>query len=56
VLSKGFHERLGVTPEALRLLEDNGVTAHVRQTEGAISLYNDLRETERVGALIHSTC
>ena len=56
VLSKGFHERLGVTPEALRLLEDNGVTAHVRQTEGAISLYNELRETERVGALIHSTC
>jgi len=56
VLSKGFHERLGVTPKALRLLEDNGVTAHVRQTEGAISLYNELRETERVGALIHSTC
>src|SRR5215210_4912464 len=48
VLSKGFHERLDVTPEALRLLEDNGVTAHVRQTEGPISLYNELRETERV--------
>ena len=56
VLSKGFHGRLGVTPEALRLLEDNGVTAHVRQTSDAILLYNQLRETERVGALIHSTC
>jgi hypothetical protein len=56
VLSKGFYERLGVTPEALRLLEDNGVTAHVRQTEEAISLYDELRKTERVGALIHSTC
>ncbi len=56
VLSKGFHERLGVTPEALRLLEDNGVTAHVRQTGDATLLYNQLRETERVGALIHSTC
>jgi len=56
VLSKGFYERLGVTPEALRLLEDSGVTAHVRQTEEAISLYDELRKTERVGALIHSTC
>ena len=56
VLSKGFHERLGVTPEALRLLEDNGVTAHVRQSGDATLLYNQLRETERVGALIHSTC
>ena len=56
VLSKGFHGQLGVTPEALRLLEDNGVTAHVRQTEDATLLYNQLRETERVGALIHSTC
>jgi hypothetical protein len=56
VLSKGFHERLGVTPEALRVLEDRGVRAHVRQTGEAIQLYNELRETERVGALIHSTC
>ena len=56
VLSKGFHERLGVTPETLRMLEERGVAAHVRQTEGAISLYNELRETEKVGALIHSTC
>ena len=56
VLSKGFGERLGVTWEALRVLEDRGVSAHVRQTEEAIQLYNELRETEKVGALIHSTC
>jgi len=56
VLSKGFHERLGVTRDALRVLEARGVSAHVRQTEEAIRLYNELRETERVGALIHSTC
>jgi len=56
VLSKGFHERLGVTPETLRMLEERGVSAHVRQTEEAIRLYNELRETEKVGALIHSTC
>ena len=56
VLSKGFNERLRVTPDALRMLEDRGVSAHVRHTEEAIQLYNELRETERVGALIHSTC
>jgi hypothetical protein len=56
VLSKGFYGRLGVTPEALRMLEDRGVAAHVRQTEEAIEFYNELRETQKVGALIHSTC
>ncbi len=56
VLSKGFDERLGVTREALRVLRERGVSAHVRQTGEAIRLYNELRETERVGALIHSTC
>jgi hypothetical protein len=56
VLSKGFHERLQVLPKTLRMLEERGVSAHVRQTEEAIQLYNELRETERVGALIHSTC
>ena len=56
VLSKGFNERLRVTRDALRMLEDRGVSAHVLQTEEAIRLYNELVETERVGALIHSTC
>jgi len=56
VLSKGHHERLQVTPQTLRLLEGRGVSAHVRQTEEAVDLYNELRETEKVGALIHSTC
>ncbi|HET6885525.1 MAG TPA: Mth938-like domain-containing protein [Rubrobacteraceae bacterium] len=56
VLSKGFYGRLGVTPGALQMLEDRGVAAHVRQTEEAIELYNELRETQKVGALIHSTC
>jgi hypothetical protein len=56
VLSKGFNERLRVTRDALQMLEDRGVSAHVRQTEEAIRLYNELVESERVGALIHSTC
>ena len=56
VLSRGFHERLGVTPETLRVLEDRGVSTHIRQTGEAMEPYNELTETERVGALIHSTC
>jgi hypothetical protein len=56
VLSRGFHGRLGVREETLRMLEERGVAAHVLLTEEAVRLYNDLREKERVGALIHSTC
>lgn len=56
ILSKGFHERLRVPQETLRALEDRGITVHVGETEEAVRLYNELRETEKVGALIHSTC
>ena len=56
VFSRGFHGRLGVPEETLRMLEERGVVAHVLLTEEAVRLYNDLRENERVGALIHSTC
>lgn len=56
VLSRGFHGRLGVREETLRMLEERGVAVHVLLTEEAVRLYNDLREDEKVGALIHSTC
>ena len=56
VLSRGFHNRLGVCGETLRMLEDEGVSVRVEQTERAVKLYNELRERERVSALIHSTC
>ena len=56
VLSKGFHERLGVAPETRKMLEERGVRAHIAQTEEAARLYGELRQTEKVGALIHSTC
>lgn len=56
VIGRGFHERLEVQPETLRMLEEKGVSVHAEQTEQAIRLYNELSERERVGALIHSTC
>jgi len=56
ILSRGFHERLGVAPETLRMLEEREIPTHVVQTEQAARLYGELRQTKRVGALIHSTC
>ncbi len=56
VLARGFYGRLGVCRETLQMLEDRGVSVHVEHTEEAVRLYNGLRESERVGALIHSTC
>ncbi|MCH8151301.1 MAG: Mth938-like domain-containing protein [Planctomycetes bacterium] len=56
VLSKGVYERLGVCAQTLAMLKDQGVAAHVLQTERAVQLYNDLREIEPVGGLFHSMC
>lgn len=53
VIGTGFHERLQVPSETLRMLEERGVEAYVRQTEEAVQL---LGELEGAGALIHSTC
>ncbi len=56
VLSRGFHGRLGVREETLRMLEEKGVAVHILRTEEAVQLYNQLRGDRGVGALIHSTC
>lgn len=56
VLGRGVHRRLQVQQETLDRLEEAGVPAHVLQTEEAVEKYNELRESEPVGALIHSTC
>ena len=56
ILTKGVHERLQICPETLELLEEKGIPTHVLRTEKAIERYNQLRRTEAVGILIHSTC
>ena len=56
ILSQGFNQRLQVCPETLQLLQKKNITAHILRTEEAVRLYNELREKEPVGALIHSTC
>jgi hypothetical protein len=56
ILSTGMWEYLHVQHATLDYLASNEITTHVLKTEEAIKLYNRLRETELVGALIHSTC
>jgi hypothetical protein len=56
VLSKGFYERLQVCPDTLREVEERNIPTHVESSEEAARLYNELSKSERVGALIHSTC
>ena len=56
ILGKGFYERLQVRRETLQELKERNVSVHVGQTEEAVRLYNELSKSEKVGALIHSTC
>ena len=56
VLSRGVHKRLRVRRGTMQLLKDKQVPVHVLQTEEAVRLYNQLRQTEPVGGLFHSTC
>lgn len=56
VLSLGVWKRLGVCKETKRFLEERGVRFEMLPTDRAIERYNELAETEPVGALIHSTC
>lgn len=56
VLSRGMLARLETSAETLALLEARGIECHVVMTEQAATLYNELRDFRKVGALIHSTC
>jgi hypothetical protein len=56
VLSRGVHRRLQVQPETLAYLEARGVEVEVLQSEDAVARYNQLAASQKVGALIHSTC
>lgn len=56
ILSKGMHEDLHTPTETLRGLERRNIRVHVLETMEAVKMYNQLREKESVGGLIHSTC
>ena len=56
VLSQGMQGRLHVCPQTLQLLADRRVKTHVLPTQAAVTLYNQLRDRERVAGLFHTTC
>ena len=56
VLSRGQLRALRVADETIAMLRDRGVETHVLPTKEAVRLYNELRDSRPVGALIHSTC
>lgn len=56
VLSQGMSKRLGICPETLALLKQRGARVHVLPTQDAVGIYNDLRKTEQVAGLFHTTC
>ena len=56
ILSSGFHGRLGISPETHRMLEEREIPTRIARTGEAAEIYDELREAEKVGALIHSTC
>ena len=49
-------KRLGICPETLELLEQQGVGVHVLPTQDAVDLYDDLPKTEQVAGLFRATC
>lgn len=56
ILARGVLGRLKVQKGVIEKLESNGFTVHVLKTKEAVKLYNELLKTEKVGALIHTTC
>ena len=56
ILSKGVLGRLKVTKGLVKQLESKKLEVHVHKTKKAVTLYNKLIKTHKVGALIHTTC
>jgi hypothetical protein len=56
ILSRGVWGRLKVQKEIVEELKSNGFTVYVLKTKEVVKLYNELSNTKKVGALIHTTC
>lgn len=56
ILSQGFHKRLQVKDETVELLNRQEIEYYILETGKAVEKFNELRQNQRVGALIHSTC
>ncbi len=56
ILSRGVLGRLKVQKALVEKLESEGFTVHVLKTKSVVKLYNELSESQKVGALVHTTC
>ena len=56
VLSQGMQGALQVDLDTMLALGRKKIKVHILKTEDAVRRYNELRKTEAVGALIHTTC
>jgi len=56
ILSRGVLGRLKVQKKLVEKLESEGTVVHVLKTKEAVKRYNKLIKTEKVGAVIHTTC
>ena len=56
ILSRGVLGRLKVSIELVGKLETSGITVHILKTNKTVKLYNELLKTDKVGALVHTTC
>jgi hypothetical protein len=56
VLTLGVLGRLKVMAETVAEMEARGISLHIRKTNQAVEIYNQLVDDQAVGALIHSTC
>ena len=56
VLSQGMLKWLRICPQTIEFLRQEGVGVHVLPTQDAVDLYTDLRKTEQVAGLFHTTC
>ncbi|TYP95087.1 hypothetical protein LX73_0382 [Fodinibius salinus] len=56
ILSQGFQQRLQVCNKTKQWLNERGIDFYILETEKAAQKYNELRSSQAIGALIHSTC
>lgn len=56
IIGKGASGRMEVSQETIRKLEERGIKVIAENTEKAVKIYNELRETKDVAAALHLTC
>jgi hypothetical protein len=56
ILSRGMDLVLQVPDATVKWLADKGIVVEVLESRLAVARYNELAASERVGALVHSTC